>query len=88
MKTVYYPIIPTGMRSNIKGWRQPRHQCESLQWRVRVKACVRSGGGHLHCALTYGVAGMFNVYIRVYISEINFCWLKCGENCGLWTQLR
>ena len=43
---------------------------------------------YLHCALTYGVAGMFNVYIRVYVSEINFCWLKCGENCGLWTQLR
>ena len=45
MKTVYYPIIPTGMRSNIKGWRQPRHQCESLHWSIIYLWC----GGNVQC---------------------------------------
>ena len=31
-KRRHYPIIPTGMRYNIKGPWQPGHQCESFHW--------------------------------------------------------
>jgi len=31
-KRCHYPIIPTGMRYNIKGRWQPGHQCESFHW--------------------------------------------------------
>ena len=33
-KRRHYPIIPTGMRSNIKGPWQPGHQCESFHWSI------------------------------------------------------
>jgi len=40
MKTRHYPIIPTGMRSTIKGWWQPGHQCESFHWWVPERWCA------------------------------------------------
>ena len=33
-KRRYYPIIPTGMRYNIKGRWQPGHQWESFYWSI------------------------------------------------------
>jgi len=33
-KRRHYPIIPTGMRSNIKGRWQLGHQCESFHWSI------------------------------------------------------
>ena len=39
-KWCHYPIIPTGMRSNIKGRWQPGYQCESFHWSVIYTVCV------------------------------------------------
>ena len=34
LKRCHYPIIPTGMRSNIKGRWQPGHRCELFHWSI------------------------------------------------------
>jgi len=37
LKRRHYPIIPTGMRYNIKCQWEPGHQCESFNWSIQVE---------------------------------------------------
>ena len=57
-KRRHYPIIPTGMRSNIKGRWQPRHQCESFHWSIIL---------YLHCVSKYSRSDLlYLVYLSLY----------------------